>query len=115
MGSDPSITVAVVFSMKARQVLECTLQMPANATVKQAIALSGFLDGLDAALVDQLECGVWGRKMPLNHVLREADRVEIYRPLRVDPKEARRLRFAGQGAKTGGLFQKKRSGAKAGY
>jgi sulfur carrier protein len=47
--------------------------------------------------------------------LREGDRVEIYRALRVDPKEARRQRFAGQGAKTAGLFVKKRQGAKAGY
>ena len=44
-----------------------------------------------------------------------SDRVEIYRPLRVDPKEARRQRFTGQGAKAAGLFQNRRKGAKAGY
>ena len=91
------------------------MHLPAGTTVKQAIVRSGFLEGLDAAQVADLECGVWGRKASLSHVLREADRVEIYRPLRVDPKEARRLRFAGQGAKAAGLFQKKRRGAKAGY
>jgi putative ubiquitin-RnfH superfamily antitoxin RatB of RatAB toxin-antitoxin module len=41
--------------------------------------------------------------------------VEIYRPLRVDPKVARRERFVKQGARTAGLFVKKRPGAKAGY
>ena len=115
MASDAVIAVTVVFSLQARVVRECTLRLPEKSTVKQAIALSGFLNGLDASMVAEMECGVWGRKTPLNHVLREADRVEIYRPLRVDPKEARRLRFAGQGAKTAGLFQKKRRGAKAGY
>lgn len=115
MASESVITVTVVFSPQAREIRECVLHMPETATVKQAIALSGFLADMDAAMVAQMECGVWGRKTPLNHVLREADRVEIYRPLRVDPKEARRLRFAGQGAKTAGLFQKKRRVAKAGY
>jgi uncharacterized protein len=39
---------------------------------------------------------VWGRVTPLDHVLRDGDRVEIYRPLTVDPKEARRLRYKRQ-------------------
>jgi hypothetical protein len=37
--------------------------------------------------------GVWGRKQPLDAALRDRDRVELYRPLQVDPKEARRLRY----------------------
>ena len=41
-------------------------------------------------------CGVWGRVQPLDHVLRDGDRVELYRPLTVDPKEARRLRYKKQ-------------------
>ena len=45
----------------------------------------------------------------------EGDRLEVYRPLTVDPKVARRQRFVRQGAKTAGLFAKKRPGAKAGY
>jgi putative ubiquitin-RnfH superfamily antitoxin RatB of RatAB toxin-antitoxin module len=48
-------------------------------------------------------------------VLRDQDRVEIYRGLRVDPKVARRERFNRQGAKRAGLFAKTRAGAKAGY
>ena len=43
------------------------------------------------------------------------DRVEVYRALKVDPKVARRERFAKQGARTTGLFASKRPGAKAGY
>jgi len=45
----------------------------------------------------------------------EGDRLEVYRPLTVDPKVARRARFVRQGAKTAGLFANKRPGAKAGY
>ena len=56
-----------------------------------------------------------GKKAGLGQVLSDQDRVEIYRPLRVDPKVARRERFDTQGVKKSGLFAKKRAGAKAGY
>lgn len=115
MASEERIRVTVVFSPQARMVRECTLELPVGATVKQAITESQLLAGLDAATVASLECGVWGRKAALAQLLRDADRVELYRPLRVDPKEARRLRFAGQGSKVAGLFRKRRTGAKAGY
>ncbi len=60
--------------------------------------------------------GVWGKKVALSHVLRDQDRLELYRQLTVDPKVARRERFVGQGAKkAAGLFAKRRVGAKAGY
>lgn len=115
MASEQGIRVCVVFAPQPRTVNECFLQLPNGVTLREAIAQSHLLDGLDAATVAGLECGVWGRKTPLGHPLREGDRVEIYQTLRVDPKEARRQRFAGQGAKTAGLFVKKRQGAKAGY
>jgi putative ubiquitin-RnfH superfamily antitoxin RatB of RatAB toxin-antitoxin module len=53
--------------------------------------------------------------MPWNTVLRDGDRVELCRELRVDPKVARRERFSKQGARRAGLFAKKRPGAAAGY
>lgn len=115
MAIEQTIQVCVVFAPQPRTVQECILHLPQGVTLRDAIARSLLLDGLDPALVDSLDCGVWGRKQPLDHVLRAGDRVEIYRPLRVDPKEARRQRFAGQGSKMAGLFVKKRRGAKAGY
>jgi uncharacterized protein len=48
-------------------------------------------------------------------VLGDRDRVEIYRPLQVDPKMARRERFRRQGARAAGLFARKREGGKPGY
>jgi putative ubiquitin-RnfH superfamily antitoxin RatB of RatAB toxin-antitoxin module len=62
-----------------------------------------------------VQVGVWGRKAELEQVLRNHDRVELYRPLRVDPKVARRERFARQGVRTTGLFAKRRAGSKPGY
>jgi putative ubiquitin-RnfH superfamily antitoxin RatB of RatAB toxin-antitoxin module len=59
--------------------------------------------------------GLWGRKAKLDDLLRDQDRIEVYRPLRVDPKVARRERFVKQGARGAGLFAQKRQGAKAGY
>jgi len=47
--------------------------------------------------------------------MHEQDRLELYRPLLVDPKEARRARFEAQGARSVGLFARRRPGAKAGY
>ena len=47
--------------------------------------------------------------------VRDGDRVEIYRDLKVDPKVARRERFRKQGARATGLFAQRRPGAKPGY
>ena len=44
--------------------------------------------------------GIWGRVQPLDTLLRDRDRVELYRPLLVDPKEARRLRYKRAKAET---------------
>ena len=44
---------------------------------------------------DTLQTGVWGKPMARNHVVREGDRVELYRPLEMDPRDARRLKVGG--------------------
>jgi putative ubiquitin-RnfH superfamily antitoxin RatB of RatAB toxin-antitoxin module len=109
------IHVTVIYSPGPREVREMVLKLAANSTVLQALQASGFLQTFP--LIDQQNTvvGVWGRKSNLNQTLRESDRVEIYRALTVDPKVARRERFTKQGARTAGLFSKKRAGAKAGY
>jgi uncharacterized protein len=58
---------------------------------------------------------IWGKKTNPDHVLRDLDRLEICRPLTVDPKVARRERFQKQGSSRAGLFSKRREGAKPGY
>lgn len=68
------------------------LQLDEGATVKSAIEASGVLVRHRLELAS-LRVGVWGRAVSPQTPLREADRVELYRPLLVDPKEARRLRY----------------------
>lgn len=62
------------------------------ATVAAALQASGVLQrhGLDAG---QLHVGVWNHACEPDRLLRDGDRVELYRALTVDPKEARRLRY----------------------
>jgi putative ubiquitin-RnfH superfamily antitoxin RatB of RatAB toxin-antitoxin module len=110
-----TIQVVVAYAPEARKVMEVTLQLPVGATVAQALQASGLAVLYPALDLDQAVVGIWGRKAGREHALREGDRVEIYRPLRVDPKTARRERFAKQGARTTGLFARKRAGAKSGY
>jgi len=115
MATEPPIAVTVVYSHRPRAVLECALTLAAGSHVADALRASTVLTGLDAEFIDSLEVGIWGRRVSANTVLRDQDRVELYRPLLVDPKVARRARFVRQGAKSAGLFAKRRAGAKAGY
>lgn len=107
--------VRVVYSDQARQVQQWQLDLAAGATVAEAIQHSGVLQAFAQLHLPDLSVGVWGRKASLGQVLQADDRVEIYRPLQVDPKVARRERFRRQGVKRAGLFAKSRPGAKAGY
>ena len=107
--------VTVVYSPEPRVVHERAVELPAGATVLQALQASGLLEEFPQLDVQSAVVGVWGRKCALGYVLRDDDRVEIYRPLKVDPKLARRARFQKQGARATGLFANRRKGGKAGY
>lgn len=113
--SEIRITVTVSFSRSARQCQEVVLHLQPDSRLLDALRESGLLSGLPDAEVDALHTGIWGRKLPPEHVLRDGDRVELYRPLKVDPKVARRERFSRQGTRTTGLFSKRMAGAKSGY
>ena len=73
------------------------LQLVPGATVRQAIE-QGMQEVPEAAgcELDTLQVGIYGKKKTLDTVLREHDRVEVYRPLLVDPKETRRRRAGGK-------------------
>lgn len=84
--------IEVAWSPAPREVQLVTLQLPAGATVRDALLASGLeLDWATHAL------GIWGQPATLEDPVRDGDRVEVYRALRVDPKEARRLRYRSQG------------------
>lgn len=84
--------IEVAFSPAPREVRLVELQVPAGATVRQALQASGL--ALDET---GLAVGIWGHAAGLDDALRDGDRVEMYRALRVDPKEARRQRYRAQG------------------
>lgn len=93
MGHAESFSVSVVYSPRAGTVDEVGLTLPPGATLIDAIRASGLLARHPEIDLGVLRTGVWGRAKPHDTPLRERDRVEIYRPLTVDPKEARRLRY----------------------
>lgn len=110
--------VTVMHSPAPRQVLEWELDLPQGTTVRQAVQAvqaSGLAQACPQIDLATCEAGIWGRRSDWERVVREGDRVEIYRGLLVDPKVARRERFRKQGARAAGLFAKTRPGAKAGY
>jgi putative ubiquitin-RnfH superfamily antitoxin RatB of RatAB toxin-antitoxin module len=71
------------------------LEMRARSTVQDAIRASGLLARHPEMAVGRI--GVWGRAVTPQTLLRDRDRVEIYRPLMADPKEIRRKRAAESG------------------
>ena len=110
------MNIDIIWSPAHRQVHALVWQTDTGATVEQAMAfLSAQSADFAAQPAQQWQTAVWGKPVEALHVLQEGDRLEVLRPLRVDPKVARRERFQRQGAKTAGLFAKRRAGAKAGY
>jgi uncharacterized protein len=93
------LRLSVVYSPRAGEIDEIQLHLAPGATVAQALVSSGFLTRYPVIDAAQLIVGIWGVVCAREQMLRESDRVEIYRPLLVDPKEARRQRYKAQGKK----------------
>lgn len=85
------LRIDAVYCPQPGQVDTVTLQLPAGATVADALQASGLLARHGLSL-DGVQAGIWSRVKPHDTALRDGDRVELYRPLTVDPKEARRVR-----------------------
>lgn len=105
--SEQSIEVTVVYAPRARCLHEVALTLASTSSVSDALISSGLAASPAALMAQNLQVGVWGRKVRCDHPLRDGDRVELYRILRVDPKVARRERFVKQGARAAGLFAKR--------
>ena len=91
MASDPEIRVEVVYATSTRQVVK-TLTLPAGSTVEAAIRASGLLEEFPQIDLGINRAGVFGEMVSLDEGLKGGERVEVYRPLIADPKEARRHR-----------------------
>ncbi|MFP5393889.1 MAG: RnfH family protein [Gammaproteobacteria bacterium] len=86
-----TIGVQVCYATAQWEVLRA-LDVPQGTTIEQALCQSGVLDELPEVDLATHPVGLYGKKKPLDTVLRERDRIEIYRPLVADPKESRRKR-----------------------
>ena len=88
--------VEVAYATPTRQeVTEVTV--PPGATVEQVIRASGMLERFPEIDLARQCVGVFGERVHLRDPVRDRDRVEIYRPLIADPKEARRARAGSRG------------------
>jgi putative ubiquitin-RnfH superfamily antitoxin RatB of RatAB toxin-antitoxin module len=88
-----TIAVEVVYAAAPHQLSRVALKLAPGSTVADALVASGLAEHVLTDDAGRPRVGVWGRLAALDAGLRERDRVEIYRPLQVDPKEARRQRY----------------------
>jgi len=91
MADAEQINVEVVYA-RPDQAHLVSLMIPSGSTIMRAIQVSGVLQHCPEIDLTVNKVGIFGRVRDLDEVLKEGDRVEIYRSLSVDPKEARRQR-----------------------
>jgi uncharacterized protein len=97
-----TIPIEIAYALPSQQII-LKLQIEEGATAEQAIRISGILEKFPEIDLEQNKIGIFGKLGKPDNVLREHDRVEIYRPLIADPKEVRRQRAAeGKAMKKGG-------------
>lgn len=89
--SEEKIYVELVYALPAEQILLKT-EVPKGTTIAEAVKLSGILAKFPEIDLEKNKFGIFGKLSKADTVLREKDRVEIYRPLIADPKEIRRKR-----------------------
>jgi putative ubiquitin-RnfH superfamily antitoxin RatB of RatAB toxin-antitoxin module len=94
--SSSEIVVDVVYALPGRQVMR-RIALPEGSTLAEAIRASGLAEEFPE--IDSTRAGIFGKRAAAGAILRDRDRVEIYRPLEADPKEVRRTRAAKKRAK----------------
>ncbi|MCF7521444.1 RnfH family protein [Neisseria sp. ZJ106] len=85
------LEIEIVYGLPDRQVL-LTVQAAEGTTVRQAVIASGIDRHFDGIDVHTVPLGIFGKKVKDDTPVRANDRIELYRPLLIDPKEARRRR-----------------------
>lgn len=89
-----TVAVEVAYALPEAQRI-VTLDVPAGTTAIEAVKQSGIEQYFDELqLSDDLKLGIFGKAVSASHVLQAGERVEIYRPLKIDPKEVRKQRAA---------------------
>ncbi len=85
------ISVTLIYATPTKQWRKSLRVLP-HANVAMAIRQSGFLESFTEFCLPELTVGIYGHKVSLDAALADGDRIEIYRPLLVDPMTARRRR-----------------------
>ena len=88
-----NVAVEVVLALPGRQTLR-RIELPAGSTAADAVAASGLAEAAQTGRI-----GIFGKVVSAGTIVRDGDRVEIYRPLAADPKDLRRARAARKRAK----------------
>lgn len=83
------LRVRVIYAL-ADQQASVDLELPPGASLTEAVTRSGLLQKFPETMNRPLECAIFGRAVPLTYPLRDGDRIEILRPLLIDPKQSRR-------------------------
>ena len=91
--SEKTISVEVAYALPEEQAL-LSLDVVEGTTALDAAKQSGIAGRFDGLDLDDAKLGIFGKAVSRGQVLREGDRVEIYRPLIADPKEVRKARAA---------------------
>lgn len=86
--------VEVVFALAEKQELS-VVEVSDGSTVFEVIEKSRLSRQFPDVSFSELQAGVWGKPVDRDHIVREGDRVELYRPLDMDPRDARRLKAGG--------------------
>ncbi len=85
------VNIELVYALPEQQHL-LNVQVETGTTARQVVLLSGFDEKYPEVDLAQIPIGIFGERVPDDQILEEGDRVELYRPLQIDPMEARRRR-----------------------
>ena len=91
MASNKTIKVELVYIEPNKQNV-LSVEIPEGSDIRSAISYSGLLEQYPQIDLSVNKVGIFSKLQQLDTILQQGDRVEIYRPLQVDPKEARRRR-----------------------
>lgn len=83
------LAIEVVLALPSRQAL-ISLRVEPGTTVETALGESGIGDKFPDQDLAKFQAGIWGKPVGREHVLKDGDRLELYRPLLIDPRVARR-------------------------
>ena len=93
MNDEQTIHVEVAYALPERQAI-IPLQVLPGTSALEAAQRSGIAERFEGLELEDARLGIFGKLVAADQVLQEGDRVEIYRPLKADPKEVRKARAA---------------------